>query len=126
MASGSISAIIKYSQVKNNLTTTAAGGVLDARQGKALKDSLTPKVKTYQFGSLQTYSPGPYYLLIPNVPSKAGFTATVIISASMIGWSGLGVNPAIQLTNSNQLYVFYTMNTSITSSAYVTVRFVYI
>lgn len=126
MASGSISAIIKYSQVKNNLTTTAVGGVLDARQGKALNDKFTHKSKVYSFTNLAQYSPGPYYLQISNVSSKAGFSPNFLINASMVGWSGLGVNPNIQLTNGDQLYVFYTMNTSITSSAYVTVRFVYI
>lgn len=126
MASGSISAIVKYSQIKNNLTTTAAGGVLDARQGKVLNDKFTPKKKTYTFSNLAQYSPGPYYLLISNVASKAGFSPTFIISASMTGWAGLGTNPNVTLTDSGQIYVFYTYNTSITSSSYVAVRFVYI
>ena len=49
MASGSISAIVKYSQVKNNLTTTAAGGVLDARQGKILSDKIASHGPTTQW-----------------------------------------------------------------------------
>ena len=35
--------------VKNNLTTTIVGGVLDARQGKALSDMIENKLKVYTF-----------------------------------------------------------------------------
>ena len=34
---GSLSGYVKTTAIKNNLTTTAAGNVLDARQGKAIK-----------------------------------------------------------------------------------------
>lgn len=37
---GALSGYVKTTAIKNNLTTTASGSVLDARQGKALKDSI--------------------------------------------------------------------------------------
>lgn len=42
--------------VANNLTTTEAGSVLDARQGKVLKDSLDAMAKTYNYGFIQSGS----------------------------------------------------------------------
>lgn len=72
------------------------------------------------------YSPGTYYLIIREIKAKAGIPSNAeIISASMSGWGGLGVNPNIELNSSDDLWVFYTPNTSITADAYVTVRFVY-
>lgn len=46
--------VLTTSQVKNNLTTATAGsGVLDAYQGKVLKDSIDGKVSTYTSGSTE-------------------------------------------------------------------------
>ena len=130
MASGSINTIDKYSQIQNNVSTTAAGNVLDARQGKALNDritNITPKSKSYNFTNLKQYSPTSYYLLIPTIKSKLGITSSsLLIAASIIGWANIGGNIInIGLTD-DQLYVFYINNATINTDSRITVRFIYI
>lgn len=44
MASGTIKAVVSKSDIVNNLTTSTTGKVLDASQGKALKDSVDTKI----------------------------------------------------------------------------------
>ena len=43
---------INTSAIANNLTTTASGSVLDARQGKTLKDEKQDKIKVFEYSGL--------------------------------------------------------------------------
>lgn len=47
---------VQQDRVVNNLTTTAAGYVLDARQGKALSDQIAEKASVKSFGSINNTS----------------------------------------------------------------------
>lgn len=53
-ANAAIAGKVNTSDIANNLTTTAAGKVLDARQGKALNDVLVPKANQTVIATRQT------------------------------------------------------------------------
>lgn len=81
---------------------------------------------TYKFENLAQYSPTSYYLTISGVKAKVGIPSGArVISASIAGWTGLGTNPAVEMISDDSMYVFFTSGISITSSSYVTVRFIY-
>ena len=81
---------------------------------------------TYKFENLAQYSSTSYYLTISGIKAKAGIPSSArVISASIAGWTGLGTNPAVELISDDSMYVFFTSGISITSSSYVTVRFIY-
>lgn len=72
-----LSSKINTSAIKNNLTTTAAGGILDARQGKILNDnmaveSVSASVSLVQLnercgsGKKKTF----YYTSVPSLPTE--------------------------------------------------------
>jgi hypothetical protein len=87
----------------------------------------TIKIKSFNFTNLAQYSPSGYYLYITGVKAKADIPSNAtLINASISGWSGLGTTPNVQLSNDDQITVFFTSGTSITSSSRITVRFAYI
>ena len=98
----SVDDAVKTSDVANNVTTTASGKVLDARQGKVLKDGIdllnSKDVRTtvsvakgatvqYDFGSEQTYR-----ILLTGHNSVAGFRGLYILLPN-------NINPVIPASN---------------------------
>lgn len=94
----------------NNLTTTVAGYFLDARQGKALKDSVDelnanmPKVKSFTSGLF-------------NVEANTGKTITVALS----GLSGKTIDGMVPIARGGMDFVV-TLNKTTVTSAEVAVK----
>ena len=77
--SGQIGNKVNTSAIANNLTTTAAGSVLDARQGKALNDSLaTKQAKFTRKSAAVTFTNGIGYLNESNT--------TLVVGASLYAY----------------------------------------
>ena len=85
------------------------------------------KTKNFKFNNLAQYSPTTYYLAINDVKTAAGIPSNaLIINASLAGWAGLGTGPNVELANDDKIWIFYPNESSITSSSYAEVRFVYV
>ncbi len=85
------------------------------------------KLKHFTFSDLSQYSPSAYYLAIDGLKAKAGLpSSSRLINVSLTGWAGLGTAPNVELGGDDNMWVFYSPNTVIASTSYVTVRFAYI
>lgn len=85
------------------------------------------KTKDVSLTNLAQYTVSGYYVTVPDIRSKADIPATAkIVALTLIGWGGLGTNPALGLSGSGAIWVFFTSGTSITSSSYATVQIAYI
>ena len=73
----------------NNLTTTAAGYALDARQGKALKDSKQEKITTTSVSGNSVKAANGVETVIASITLSAG-TYLVLGSAYIYGWDITG------------------------------------
>ena len=71
---------VQQDKVFNNLTTTAAGYVLDARQGKALSDQITAQKASYSAATGTVDTNGTYQ--IPNFSTRKVF----VVSARRYGY----------------------------------------
>lgn len=115
--------------VANNLTTTSAGSVLDARQGKILKDNRVKYVDTtISLGGVTwTETGGGIYALICDVPSSVVGT---VIGISVKDFTQIratdNITVALRSSNTNTNFIIYSNNNSLKSSAKVAVRIIYI
>lgn len=75
---GVITPTKKNVNVANNLTTTSSGSVLDARQGKVLKDAIDAQVKLDQTTAGVTISHADYTNVDSNKPSDTSYTWRLI------------------------------------------------
>lgn len=115
--------------VANNLTTTAAGSVLDARQGKILKDNrIKYSDTTISLGGVTwAETGGGMYALICDVPS--GVSGTVI-GISIKDFTQIRatdhITVALRSSNTNTNFIIYSNNNSLKSTAKVSVRIIYL
>ena len=115
--------------VANNLTTTDAGSVLDARQGKILKDNrIKYSDTTISLGGVTwTATGGGMYALICDVPS--GVSGTVI-GISVKDFTQIratdNITVALRSSNTNTSFVIYSNTNSMKSTAKVSVRIIYL
>ena len=82
-----------FQSVANNLTTTAEGNVLDARQGKVLNDAVSElNTKTAPRGAFTNlWTPGAYIEgmgLGVTIPKKSGDTSLTVTAARVFAASG--------------------------------------
>lgn len=84
------------------------------------------KSKSFTFTNLTQYNPSGYYLRISGIKAKAGLPENgKLINASLSGWSGLGTSPSVELADEDAVFLFFASGTTITSSSYANIRFVY-
>lgn len=85
------------------------------------------KQTIYTFNNLTQYNPASYYFYIGDLLTKLGLPSNaLLISCNVYGWNSLGTYLSVNLSDNNQLLVFYTNGWAISAASYVTVRFQYI
>lgn len=111
--SSSMTGYVKTSAIKNNLTTTSSGSVLDARQGKALDDKITDVYAgntitiSCRAAGYVTSSSKNLCITIPNFkPLPAGVTAGTMALTSL---QVKGVSGTVAVTVADLTAIVYSI-----------------